>query len=302
MGLARPEMGEVLVGVCSWANPALLGSGWYPANASTTEARLEHYATQFPLLEVDSTYYTLPVEKAVTRWLACTPDHFCINVKAYAPLAQNALDVRGLPPVLRARLPKNLQLRRFLSPRETPLWLNQELWMQFRAAVQPLYEASKLGVVLLQFPPSFRISRANRDYIAQARKWLPDFDLAVEFRHISWMQERSRQETLDYLQDQHMVYVCGDGPVGTRSSTSPVVAVTNPHLGMLRLNRDTWTPPGRQVNDQSNYRYSITELKEWLLKVKELAAVTARTHVLFDNSSAHNSVINAKEFSRLLSG
>ena len=56
-------MGVVRVGTASWTDRTLLDSGWYPADADTAEKRLEYYAAQFPLVEVDSTYYTPPSER-----------------------------------------------------------------------------------------------------------------------------------------------------------------------------------------------------------------------------------------------
>ena len=323
----QPAGRGVLVGVCSWTDPTLLRSGWYPAPAQTAEARLRFYATQFGLVEVDSTYYALPSERAVAGWIEWTPDGFVFNVKAYAPLTQHTLDVRTLPPALRDDLPgrlrspdrpsgasgrhnpvgaKEVPTKRSqprLYARDMPLWFTRTLWQQFRAAVRPLHEAGKLGAILLQFPPWFRISRANRDYITQIRKWLPDYRLAVEFRHISWLQERSRQQTLDHLADHGMTYVCVDEPQGFRSSVPPIVAATNPALGMVRLhgrNRAAWAAPGQHGAEQSKYRYSPAELNEWLPKVRELAAATAQTHVLFNNCFADNGVSNAGEFARLL--
>ncbi len=54
---------RVLVGTCSWADKTLVDSGWYPSQAKSPEERLRHYAEQFPIVEVDSTYYGLPSER-----------------------------------------------------------------------------------------------------------------------------------------------------------------------------------------------------------------------------------------------
>ena len=100
-----------------------------------------------------------------------------------------------------------------------------------------------------------------------------------------------------------MTYVCVDEPQGFRSSVPPIVAATNPALGMVRLhgrNRAAWAAPGQHGAEQSKYRYSPAELHEWLPKVRELAAATAETHVLFNNCFADNGVSNAGEFARLL--
>src|SRR6516165_282974 len=66
-------MGQVQVGTASWTDRTLLESGWYPPEADTPEQRLRYYARQFPLVEVDATYYALPGEQAGALWAARTP-------------------------------------------------------------------------------------------------------------------------------------------------------------------------------------------------------------------------------------
>src|ERR671911_488191 len=56
-------MGEILIGTASWTDKSLLGAGWYPKGVTSAEDRLRFYAEQFPLVEVDSTYYFPPSEK-----------------------------------------------------------------------------------------------------------------------------------------------------------------------------------------------------------------------------------------------
>ena len=59
-------MADILVGTCSWTDATLIRSGgFYPAWAKSAEARLQFYASQFPLVEVDSSYYSLPAEAAL---------------------------------------------------------------------------------------------------------------------------------------------------------------------------------------------------------------------------------------------
>ena len=55
--------GVVRVGTASWTDPTLLKSGWYPRGANDAESRLRFYATQFPIVEVDSSYYAIPSDK-----------------------------------------------------------------------------------------------------------------------------------------------------------------------------------------------------------------------------------------------
>lgn len=55
------DMGVIKVGTSSWADQSLLRSGWYPRSASTPARRLGFYASQFPMVEVDTSYYAIPV-------------------------------------------------------------------------------------------------------------------------------------------------------------------------------------------------------------------------------------------------
>ena len=62
-GLAR-----VRVGICSWADPALIESGtFYPKKSMSAEARLRFYASVFDVVEVNAAYYAIPDARAVAR-------------------------------------------------------------------------------------------------------------------------------------------------------------------------------------------------------------------------------------------
>ena len=68
---------RILVGSCSWTDPTLIASGrFYPAGVTSAEARLRYYAEQFPIVEVDSTYYAPPSERNSALWAARTPEGF----------------------------------------------------------------------------------------------------------------------------------------------------------------------------------------------------------------------------------
>ena len=53
---------------------------YYPQSAKVAEARLRFYASEFPLVEVDSTYYGLPSERNSKPWVEGTPEDFTFNV------------------------------------------------------------------------------------------------------------------------------------------------------------------------------------------------------------------------------
>ena len=54
-------MPNILIGTASWTDLSLLHSGrFYPPEAKTSEDKLRYYAAQFPFVEVDSSYSSLP--------------------------------------------------------------------------------------------------------------------------------------------------------------------------------------------------------------------------------------------------
>src|SRR5436189_6358257 len=94
-------MGRIKVGISSWTEPTLVKSGWYPPTATTAEDRLRYYASKFPIVEVDSTFYAIPNEKTAQLWVERTPKDFTFNAKAYALLTQHPAPADRLPKALR---------------------------------------------------------------------------------------------------------------------------------------------------------------------------------------------------------
>src|SRR3990172_11277822 len=72
--------GQILVGSCSWADKTLVDSGWYPPSAKSPEERLRYYSEQFPLVEVGSTYYAIPLQRHPEAWVERTPPAFTFDV------------------------------------------------------------------------------------------------------------------------------------------------------------------------------------------------------------------------------
>ena len=99
--------GRVLIGTSSWTDPTLVkDGGFYPPGTKTAEARLRFYATRFPLVEVDSTYYYPPSERNSVLWIERTPPHFTFNIKAYSLLTNHPTRPDSLYGDLRETLPE----------------------------------------------------------------------------------------------------------------------------------------------------------------------------------------------------
>src|SRR6186997_972039 len=92
-------MAALRIGTCSWADDALT-KHWYPKGVPARE-RLAWYAESFSTVEVDSTFYRVPDERAVRGWAERTPDGFVMHVKAFGLMTRHPVKLESLPPDLR---------------------------------------------------------------------------------------------------------------------------------------------------------------------------------------------------------
>jgi uncharacterized protein YecE (DUF72 family) len=290
-------MGEIRVGTASWTDRTLIEAGWYPPDANTPEKRLRYYASQFPLVEVDSTYYALPAEQTATNWAARTPEDFTFNVKAFSLFTKHPTRVAALPTDLRPAVESIGKERVYLK--DVDQSVVDQAWDRFLAALEPLNQVGKLGAILLQFPQWFPISRENKEYILACAERVAPRRISVEFRNYTWMTEDNQGETLDFLSTHQLAYVCVDMPQGYPSSIPPVVAATS-DLAVVRMHghSDMWT--SKDIHQRFLYRYDEDELKDWAPKVRKLARETEATHVLFNNCYRDYAHVNAQQFEALL--
>ena len=284
-------MGQILVGTASWTDRTLIASGWYPHEADTPEKRLRFYARQFPLVEVDATYYALPAEQTARAWAERTPAGFTFNVKAFSLFTQHPTPVKALPADLREAASQAGKDRVYLK--DVDPGVTDQAWDRFLAALAPLREAGKLGAILMQFPSWFPIGRTRKDYIlACAQRVAPD-RICVEFRNRTWMTPDNQEETLGFLASHQLPYVCVDMPQGYPSSIPPVLAATS-DLAVVRMHghSDKWN--SKDIYERFGYLYSDAELDEWAPKIRGLAADADLTHVLFNNCYRNYAQVNAQ--------
>jgi uncharacterized protein YecE (DUF72 family) len=285
---------KIKVGTASWTDRTLLASGWYPTSANTAEKRLAHYAGKFPLVEVDATYYAPPNEDTAKLWAQRTPAGFTFNIKAFSLLTGHPTKVTALPKDLRPETDK-----KNIYPDALPEQAYEDLWSRFLSALDPLVSAGKLGLVLFQFPPWFTIRYSNKQYILEVAARCRPLRIAVEVRHKSWFSGNNEKETLDFLREHNLPYVCVDMPQGYNSSIPPVVAATS-DLAVVRFHghSDKWT--SKDIHEKFGYLYSDRELAGWAPKLHALADETDETHVLMNNCYSDYAQRNATELIDLL--
>jgi uncharacterized protein YecE (DUF72 family) len=297
-------VGRILIGTSSWTDRTLIKDGnFYPPDAKTAEARLRFYAEQFPIVEVDSTYYFPPSEKNSVLWIERTPKDFTFNVKAYSMLTNHPTKRDSLYKDLLPELPDELENKKNLYREHLPDAVVDEVWQRFRDALMPLHSAGKLGAVLFQFPQWFVIGRKNKDYILECAERLKDFRIAVEFRHKTWLEERNAEETLSFLAEHNLPFVSVDMPQGFDSSLPPIAAATADDLAMVRFHgRDpkAWAKKDVSASERFRYEYSEAELEEWVPRIKDVSEQARETHVLMNNCYRDYAVNNARQLGDLL--
>jgi len=173
--LNRPStITQLRIGCSGWNYPP-----WrevvYPKGLAQSRW-LEHYATLFDTVEVNTTFYRLPRRDAVARWVEQTPDDFVFTVKA-------------------SRYLTHIRRLREVGAGASRLY----------ERVEPLLRSPKMGPVLWQLPANFR---RDDDRLAAALDELPPGRHCFEFRHASWFVA----EVYELLRSHDAALVIGDHP------------------------------------------------------------------------------------------
>ncbi|MFN8621841.1 MAG: DUF72 domain-containing protein [Chloroflexota bacterium] len=296
--------GAIRVGTASWTDPTMTAAGvFYPSDATSAEDRLGYYASQFPLVEVDATYYALPTQKLTALWVERTPPDFTFDIKAHALMTGQPTETKRLPKVIRDALPEDVRGKPRLYARDLPEEIRDVIWAGFADALEPLRESGQLGSILLQYPKWFFPISESRDAILEARDRLAPLLVAVELRNGSWFNEKNAERTLRFLDDHDLPFVMVDEPQGFKSSVPLVEAVTSDDLAIVRFhgrNAQTWEAKGITPAERFRYLYDRDELAEWAPRIGAAASRAKDTHVLMNNCYANYGAVNAREIAKLL--
>jgi uncharacterized protein YecE (DUF72 family) len=272
----------IRVGTCSWADESL-SKYWYPPGTKPAE-RLPYYAEHFDTVEVDSTYYSLPVEEMVSRWVERTPDDFVIHVKAFGVMTRHPVKVEQLPPDLRDEAPLDERGRVDRPSRE----FRGEVFRRFHEALEPLRASGKLGGILFQLPPYVVPRESAFEYLEWSKEQLAGDEMMVEFRHASWLDDENRNETLNFLHGLGATHVIVDAPriEGARNVVPTVLALTSPTLYVRFHGRNagTWNKRGGGAQERFDHLYSKDELREWAGPLRELAAHSTQAYALMNTN------------------
>jgi uncharacterized protein YecE (DUF72 family) len=295
----------VRVGTAGWADRLLTARGvFYPDDVKTPEARLRHYASRFSLVEADTTYYALPDAQTTASWVERTPKEFVFDIKAHALLTGHAAEIARLPRQIREALPAELTRRARVYAKDLPADVMNEIVYRFVRGLDPLVDAGKLGVVLLQLAPWVRPDAGTPRLLDTLRASLGTLPLAVEFRHPSWLAPRLRERVWAELRARDMAYVVADTPTDAETSM-PIVPAVTARVAVVRLHgrrAGFWGARGASVADKYRYLYDGRELDEWHATIVDLCQQAEEIHVVFNNCYVNYGTTNALELAAVLGG
>lgn len=126
---------------------------FYPADLPQRRF-LEHYASVFPSVEINATFYRMPTAKVLEQWLTETPESFTFTLKA----SQRITHHRRLKD----------------ADEEVSYFLNVARTL-----------GDRLGAILIQCPPNLKHDQERLETFVAGLPGKP-YRFAFEFRHDSW--------------------------------------------------------------------------------------------------------------------
>jgi uncharacterized protein YecE (DUF72 family) len=279
------------VGTSGWNYPSGPGKWngiFYPGTRSKRAGtdqfdELRFYAEHFDTVEVNSTFYGQPRAEVTRGWVERTPAAFDFSLKLYQKFTH-------------PKMFKETALKRAPGAAGSLLDLLAQVTQsdidEFRAGIDPMASAGKLGALLAQFPASFRNTEATRDYLAQVLRAFQDYPVAVELRHRSWSDAIG--DTLAMLNEFNAAWVQIDEPkfrFSIRQNYLPNIKSFY-YMRLHGRNAAQWWRHEHR-DDRYNYLYSAAELREFSDTVGAANELVKKSYLYTNNHFSAKSVVNA---------
>ena len=271
-------MAQLYIGTSGYDYPEWAGV-FYPDNLKRKDY-LAYYADVFNAVEINSTFYRMPMSHQMMSLANRSGDRLRFSVKANRLLTHE--------------IPAN--------------WKNEA--RSFIDAVKPLHDRGLLGNILFQLPQSFHRTPDNRLYLAELLKVFGDYPLAVEFRHKEWV----RHSVFEGLAERNVSFVFCDMPqlpslpslLYDNSITERVQHSAGMERMYLRLhgrNSDAWYAGDSSSNGSQRYDYQYTEdeLALFASEIRIIAGHSKSVDVFFNNHPRGYGVQNAIRLKEFLS-
>lgn len=245
---------QIFIGTSGWSYSDWRGI-FYPVDLSARQ-KLEYYSRRFRTTEINYSFYRLPKPLIYQNWYRETPSDFVFAVK----------------------------VSRFITHVKRMKEIRQPFKL-FWANARQLKE--KLGPLLFQFPPSFKMSVLNLKRLEVFLKWVRNqkhnipLRMAFEFRHQGWCCE----DVCGLLKKYNVAWVIADSPV------YPKAEVVTADFAYVRMH-------GSRILFAS--KYTQKELEDLAIKIKRWLRRKKDVFVYFNNDFAGYAVENAQTLAKLL--
>ncbi len=268
----------LLIGTSGFSYPGPPPKGWfgafYPEVKTKGFDELKYYSQIFNTVEINFTFYRPPSQAMSKDWVSKTPIDFSFAIKLW---------------------------QKFTHPMKIGRKSSEDQWQpvtqedvdQFRAGVEPLAEAGKLGALLLQYPAGFHCTPENMEKVARTLRVFYDYPKVVELRHNTW-NERS-PEIRVLLEENRASGVLIDEPKfasSIRQDGAPIGEIF--YFRAHGRNAQTWWRP-KESWERYDYSYSRDEIRKIAERVKN-AMSTSRVKkgfAFFNNHARANAAANA---------
>ena len=262
------------IGLSTWSD--------HPGLGLKDKATLSEYASQYPIVEVDSPYYAMPKLSDIVNWQHQVPSDFQFILKATGKMTLHGLD------------------------NQEP-YLNNDRRLEFtnyRRIIDPLIRNQQLAAILFQFPARFNCRIENIRYLLEIRQLLKKVPIAIEFRNHQWVSDTVGQDSMAYLKKLGFINVSVDEPFDGVVGMPQNLTITNSKLTILRLhgrNHDAWLHASQfSKKDRTSYSYSDEELQQIAKTVQAMAKKTKKVVVIFNNNGNHDAYPNAQKLKEIL--
>jgi uncharacterized protein YecE (DUF72 family) len=276
----RGRAAAIRIGTSGWSYPSGKGTWngiFYPAADRRSRGapkfdELSFYAEHFDTVEINSSFYRIPAPATAEKWASRTPANFEFSLKLYQKFTHPEMFTKATG--------------------GNAMDLGQRDVDEFRAAIDPLARAGKLGALLAQFPASFKNESGSRDYLEWLLNSFRDYLIAVELRHRSWSDDHAA--ILEMLRTFNAAWAQIDEPK-FRDSIRQKLYTDAGAFYYLRLhgrNAAQWWKHEKS-EDRYNYLYSAEELEPFAEAAEAASHKVRKAYLYANNHFSAKSVANA---------